>query len=151
MGNGIAHVFAQAGYQVRLVDIKPEILDKARATIDRNLERQVTKGKLSAEDKKTFGTIFQEAAVRATVTRILASPHVLLLGLGVGVLSSAIPYGIDQTVLRRISMRRFAVLQALLPVVATIIGVVALDQRPSGLEAVGIALVVAGVATQDRS
>ena len=82
---------------------------------------------------------------------LFANPRVLLLGLSVGVLSSAVPYGIDQTVLRRISVRRFAVLQALLPVVATVIGFVALDQRPSAVEYVGILLVVAGVASQDRS
>ena len=82
---------------------------------------------------------------------LFGSPHVLLLGLAVGVLSSAIPYGIDQTVLRSISVRRFAVLQALLPVVATIIGFIALDQRPSLIEYCGIVLVVAGVAAQDRS
>ena len=81
----------------------------------------------------------------------LRSPSVLLTGLAVGLLSSAIPYGIDQTVLRRISVRRFALLQALLPVVATVIGFIALDQRPSALEIVGIALVVSGVAAQDRS
>lgn len=83
--------------------------------------------------------------------RLFGSPHVLLLGLAVGVLSSAIPYGIDQTVLRNISVRRFAVLQALLPVVATAIGFVALDQRPSLIEYFGILLVVSGVAAQDRS
>ncbi|HZA92466.1 MAG TPA: 3-hydroxyacyl-CoA dehydrogenase NAD-binding domain-containing protein, partial [Gemmatimonadales bacterium] len=49
MGNGIAHVFAQHGWQVALVDSAPSALDKATATIRTNLERQVKKGSLSAE------------------------------------------------------------------------------------------------------
>ncbi|RMC36283.1 3-hydroxybutyryl-CoA dehydrogenase [Paracoccus alkanivorans] len=52
MGNGIAHVFALAGYDVLLNDISQDALDKAIALIDRNLERQVSREKISAEDKK---------------------------------------------------------------------------------------------------
>ncbi|AWB50166.1 3-hydroxybutyryl-CoA dehydrogenase [Gemmobacter aquarius] len=51
MGNGIAHVFALAGYDVLLTDISQTSLDKAIATIDRNIERQVTRGKVTADDK----------------------------------------------------------------------------------------------------
>ena len=52
MGNGIAHVFAQFGYQVTLVDIAQTALDKAMVTIAGNLDRQVKKGTLT-EDEKT--------------------------------------------------------------------------------------------------
>lgn len=51
MGNGIAHVFALAGYDVLLNDISQDSLDKAGALIDRNLERQAARGKISPEDK----------------------------------------------------------------------------------------------------
>jgi 3-hydroxybutyryl-CoA dehydrogenase len=51
MGNGIAHVFAQSGFQVVLVDVREEALVKAIDTIGRNMDRQVAKGSLSAEDK----------------------------------------------------------------------------------------------------
>jgi 3-hydroxybutyryl-CoA dehydrogenase len=51
MGNGIAHVFAQFGYQVSLIDINQDALDKAMATISKNLDRQVSKGSLSKNDK----------------------------------------------------------------------------------------------------
>ena len=51
MGNGIAHVCALAGYDVLLNDIAQESLDKAVALIDRNIERQVAKGRITAEDK----------------------------------------------------------------------------------------------------
>ncbi|QLH12991.1 3-hydroxybutyryl-CoA dehydrogenase [Paracoccus pantotrophus] len=53
MGNGIAHVFALAGYDVVLTDISREALDKAVALIDRNMERQVSRGKITTEVKKT--------------------------------------------------------------------------------------------------
>lgn len=51
MGNGIAHVFAQNRYQVNLVDISEEALNRALATISKNLDRQVAKGSLSEEEK----------------------------------------------------------------------------------------------------
>lgn len=51
MGSGIAHVFAMAGYDVLLNDVSPENLAAAIALIDRNLERQVNKGKMTAADR----------------------------------------------------------------------------------------------------
>jgi len=51
MGNGIAHVMAQAGFDVLLNDINQDALARAVATIDKNMERQVTRGKTSPEDK----------------------------------------------------------------------------------------------------
>lgn len=51
MGNGIAHVFAQTGYAVALIDISQPALDKAMQTIGGNLDRQIKKGTLAAEDK----------------------------------------------------------------------------------------------------
>ena len=51
MGNGIAHVFARAGYQVILRDVDPGYLDRAVDTIRRNLEREVKKGKLPESEK----------------------------------------------------------------------------------------------------
>jgi 3-hydroxybutyryl-CoA dehydrogenase len=50
MGNGIAHVFAQFGYDVQLVDINEQALNKALATIRKNLERQAAKGTIQAEE-----------------------------------------------------------------------------------------------------
>ena len=53
MGNGIAHVFAQYGYKVRLIDVNKGQLEKAVQTISKNLDRQVSKGTLNEEQKKT--------------------------------------------------------------------------------------------------
>jgi inner membrane transporter RhtA len=81
---------------------------------------------------------------------VWTSPLLLAACLATGVFSNAIGYGIDQHVLRRVSVRRFSVLLSLLPVTATAIGWVALDQRPGGLDLIGIALVLIAVASQER-
>jgi inner membrane transporter RhtA len=84
------------------------------------------------------------------VLAALADPVVLALGLGVGVLSSAVPYVLDQVVLRRVGQARFAVLLALLPATATVVGLVGLAQVPGVPEAVGIAAVILAVALRSR-
>ncbi|WP_312749902.1 3-hydroxyacyl-CoA dehydrogenase family protein [Epilithonimonas hominis] len=58
MGNGIAHTFAQSGFKVNLVDVKQDNLDKALKTITNNLDRIITKGNLTEEEKtNTLGNI----------------------------------------------------------------------------------------------
>ena len=52
MGNGIAHVFAQSGHTVALVDVRSAALERAQSTIDRNLDRLVSKERLTAADKE---------------------------------------------------------------------------------------------------
>lgn len=54
MGNGIAHVFAQNGYKVSLIDISQEALDKALSTIGKNLDRQIKKEIIKEEDKQSI-------------------------------------------------------------------------------------------------
>ena len=81
---------------------------------------------------------------------VWTSPRLLSLCLLVGVFSTAIGYGIDQFTLRRIPIRRFSVLLALLPVTAVLIGWIALGQRPSPLDLAGVSLVLIGVLVQDR-
>src|SRR5690349_15525696 len=51
MGNGIAHVFARAGFEVVLCDIEQAFLDRALATISKNMDREVAKGRGTADDK----------------------------------------------------------------------------------------------------
>lgn len=52
MGNGIAHAFAQHGFEVALIDTNPEALERARSTIEYNLDRQIKKAVLSHEAKR---------------------------------------------------------------------------------------------------
>ena len=65
MGNGIAHVFALAGYDVLITDISADALKKAIEIIDKNIERQVSRGKVSASDKAA-------AMARIKTTPVLA-------------------------------------------------------------------------------
>src|SRR5215213_5664420 len=53
MGNGIAHVFAQNGFFVSLIDVSQEQLNKAIVTITNNLDRQVSKGSITSEIKES--------------------------------------------------------------------------------------------------
>jgi 3-hydroxybutyryl-CoA dehydrogenase len=58
MGNGIAHVFAQSGFPVAMIDVSEEALEKGRKTIEANLDRQVKKGTIDeAKKKETLGRI----------------------------------------------------------------------------------------------
>ncbi len=54
MGNGIAHVFAQSGYDVTMIDISSQALERGKATIAGNLDRQIKKGTLQASDKEAI-------------------------------------------------------------------------------------------------
>jgi inner membrane transporter RhtA len=81
---------------------------------------------------------------------VWTSPRLLLLGIGVGVLGTVVPYVLDQVALRRLGRASFALLLSLLPVSATLAGLVLLGQVPSPLEALGILAVVAGVAARTR-
>lgn len=74
------------------------------------------------------------------------SAGALLAGIGVGVASSVIPYVTDQLAMARLPRATYATMVALLPAIATVIGVVILAQIPSLAEIAGVALVVVGVA-----
>ena len=73
-------------------------------------------------------------------------PVALAAGIGVGVSSSVIPYVTDQLAMARMSRSTYALMVALLPATATVIGIVVLAQLPTAVEALGVALVIAGVA-----
>src|SRR6185369_780912 len=66
MGNGIAHVFAQSGFDVTMIDVSADALKRGRDTIASNLDRQIKKGSLQAADKDTIlGRIATEQALGA--------------------------------------------------------------------------------------
>jgi inner membrane transporter RhtA len=78
--------------------------------------------------------------------RAFSHPVLLLAGAGVGVCSSVIPYVTDQLAMARLPRGTFALMLALLPMFATIIGAIVLHQLPTSQDLAGIALVIAGVA-----
>ena len=81
MGNGIAHVFAQHGFQVSLIDLKQESLDKGLATITKNLARMVEKGSIDAATQEstlkniTTYTSIQEGVAQADLVVEAASEN----------------------------------------------------------------------------
>lgn len=100
----------------------------------------------------TAGALLYSPLAIGAVLPIVTDLARALSIVGIAVLSSVIPYAIEQVVLRRVSAARFAILLALLPVTAAVTGAVFLTQRPSALEVVGMALVcVAIVLSADRS
>ncbi len=91
------------------------------------------------------GTVAIAPLAAAPAVQSAGHGAVLLLAVGAGLLSSVIPYALDQVLLRRLSRGAFALLLSLLPATATVMGLVLLRQVPQPLEIVGIGLVVAAV------
>src|SRR5260370_41713310 len=78
MGNGIAHVFARAGYKVILRDVEKRFLDRAMETIGKNLDREIKKGKIAEEEKRTvlgrLQPVTEMAAIMAADFVVEAGP-----------------------------------------------------------------------------
>ena len=69
MGNGIAHVFAQNGFKVTIVDLQKSQLEKALVTIGKNLDRQISKGAITEQDKiKTLNNICTDSNIELGVS-----------------------------------------------------------------------------------
>jgi inner membrane transporter RhtA len=97
-----------------------------------------------------FGGLFITPYAARDASTAFSTPHILLACALVGLLANAIGYGIDQTTMRKIPVRRFSVMAALLPVVAGIVGFIFLGQTPSTIDILGMTLVLIGVASQER-
>lgn len=117
-------------------------------------------------DRRALGVLVAMGAVLAAmnslfylaVDRLLGGavaafsrPLLLLAGVAVGVSSSVIPYVIDQLAMARLPRASFALMLAVLPVFATVIGAVVLRQLPTPADLAGVALVVTGVAVHQAS
>jgi 3-hydroxybutyryl-CoA dehydrogenase len=68
MGNGIAHVFARSGFNVVLCDVEQRFVERAIATITKNLEREVAKNKITVADKDSALGRIQTATDRSQLT-----------------------------------------------------------------------------------
>lgn len=97
-----------------------------------------------------IGALFIAPFGAPTSGPAFSAPWILATCFLVGILSNAIGYGIDQFTLRRIPVRRFSVLLALLPVTATVFGLIFLGQVPSITDLIGISFVLIGVIVQKR-
>lgn len=89
----------------------------------------------------TAGALVSAPFLAAAASPVLRDPRLALAVLGIAVLSSVVPYAIEQVVLRRVTTATFAVLLAMLPATAALVGAVALRQLPHGWELAGLACV----------
>ena len=157
--NGVALLFAAAGvYLLTDVRIEGDAVGVAFAFANAGLfalyivlaHRVAQSGQLSGIDGLGAAMLIASAAVLPIgawdVAPALGDPIAIAAGIGVGVSSSVIPYVCDQLAMARMRRATYALLVALLPATATAIGLVVLQQVPAWIEALGIGLVVAGVA-----
>ena len=98
----------------------------------------------------TAGAVVYSPLAIGAVAPVVTEPSRLLAVVGIAVLSSVIPYAIEQLVLRRVTAARFAILLALLPVTAAVTGAVLLAQLPAPLEIVGMVLICAAIVLSAR-
>jgi 3-hydroxyacyl-CoA dehydrogenase len=75
MGNGIAHVFAQHNFHVTLIDISSQQLEKALATISKNLDRQITKGQITEAEKQSA---LQNIVISTDIDQGVAAAHLVV-------------------------------------------------------------------------
>jgi len=97
-----------------------------------------------------FGVVAIAPLAAPAAAPAFADPVLLAACIGVGLLSSVVPYALDQVALRRLGRARFALLLALLPATAVVVGAVLLGQVPTAPEALGIAAVIGAVALRPR-
>jgi inner membrane transporter RhtA len=123
--------------------------DAARGTVPAGRARP--DGITSLAVGMTAGALAGAPFLAAPAAPVLHDAGLALAVVGIAVLSSVVPYAIEQVVLRRVTAATFAVLLAMLPATAAVVGAVALRQLPHGWEVVGLACVsVAIVLTATR-
>ena len=93
-----------------------------------------------------FGALAYAPFAVGAAAGALTSVRSAVMALGVGLLSTAVPYGLDQVVLKRLGTDTFALLSSLMPATSMLVGVAVLGQLPSGWEIIGLALVSVAVA-----
>ena len=97
-----------------------------------------------------FGTIFTIPFGIADADAVISHLWLIPLGLVIGTLSSVTSYGIDQRILRKVTVRHYSVLLAMLPIVSSLFGYVVFDQTPTGWDLVGGVFIIAGIVLQER-
>ena len=98
-----------------------------------------------------IGAVVLAPVLVVSAVPALVSPVLLVACLAVGVASSAVPYGLEQVAMRRLTRARFALLLALLPATATVVGAIVLGQIPTAIETIGIALIVVAASLRTHS
>jgi inner membrane transporter RhtA len=157
--NGLALVFAVAGVYLLIdVRIEGEPLGVAFAFLNAALfalyivlaHRVAQSGQVSGIDglgaAMLAACIFVMPVGASDAAAALFDPVAIAAGIGVGISSSVIPYVFDQLAMARMRRATYALMVALLPATATVVGAIVLTQIPNRTELAGLTLVVAGVA-----
>src|SRR5215207_3482765 len=154
--NAAALLLAVAGvYALTGVELEGGVLGLVLAFANAGLlALYIVLGHRVAQDTGLDGLAASMLAALVAVTPLalwnavpaLDDPVAIAAGIGVGVASSVIPYVCDQLAMARLARATYALLVALLPATATVIGIVVLGQFPSWGDAAGIALVSGGIA-----
>jgi inner membrane transporter RhtA len=148
---GFAFAFANCALFMLYVVLGHRVANTTTAGSDAD----ATASKLSGIDQ--LGAAMLVAAIVATPVGIVAAAPVfahpvwLVWGIGVGLCSSVIPYVTDQLAMARLPRATFALMLALLPATATVVGLIVLSQVPTFHDLAGIGLVIAGVAVHQPS
>ena len=109
--------------------------------LGRRVARAATGGITGLSVAMAAGAVLLAPFLAGGAGPVLRDPRLAALVVGIAVCSSVIPYALEQVVLRRVRAATFAVLLAMLPATAAVIGAVVLRQVPHGLEVVGLLLV----------
>jgi inner membrane transporter RhtA len=97
-----------------------------------------------------IGAVVLAPALVVPAAPALVDPLLLAACLGVGLMASVVPYGLEQVAMTRLPRARFALLLSLLPATAAVVGAIVLGQVPGVVEAAGIALVVAAASLRSH-
>ena len=97
-----------------------------------------------------FGTVLTLPLGSIDFDQVAAKPSLIGLGLVVGALASVTAYGVDQRILRLVSVRHYSVLLAMLPIVSSVFGYLFFDQSPTAWDVLGCGLIITGIAVQER-
>ncbi|HEY0217979.1 MAG TPA: EamA family transporter [Cellulomonas sp.] len=119
--------------------------DPTRAVAPVDDARPAPDGITSLAVGMTAGALVGAPLLAAPAAPVLHDAGLALAVVGIAVLSSVVPYAIEQVVLRRVTAATFAVLLAMLPATAAVVGAVALRQWPHGWEVVGLGCVTAAI------
>lgn len=122
-----------------------EPADGPRATAPAPDDRPAPDGITSLAVGMTAGALVGAPFLAGPAAPVLGDAALAAAVLGIAVLSSVVPYAIEQVVLRRVTAATFAVLLAMLPATAAVVGAVALRQWPHGWEVVGLVCVSAAI------
>jgi inner membrane transporter RhtA len=146
---GFLFAFANCGLFILYVILGHRIANGGARSAMQN------RGRMSGIDQLGASMLVAAAVVTPIglggTLKTFTHPGLLLAGAGVGVCSSVIPYVLDQLAMARLPRATFALMLALLPMLATIIGAIVLHQLPTNQDLLGIALVIAGVAVHQAA